>query len=87
MSEGKVKKKVNQDGRWDGGEAPPGSAWVPREQTGAAAVWGHPRQDRSVALSSRIGEPTPGSDFGDERGRGAAKCRHRLKLLPTVRHV
>lgn len=50
------------------------------EPPDAAAVWGHPRQDHSVALSSRIGEPMPGSDFGDERGRGAAKCRdHRLE--------
>jgi len=50
------------------------------EPPDAAAVWGHPRQDRGVALSSRIGEPMPGSDFGDERGRGAARCRdHRLE--------
>jgi hypothetical protein len=27
-----------------------------------------------------VGEPMPGSDFGAERGRGAAKCRgHRLE--------
>ena len=35
----------------------------------------HDAADRLAALASKVGEPTTGSDFREERGRGAAKCR------------
>jgi len=31
--------------------------------------------DRVAALANRVGKPATGSDFSDERGREAAKCR------------
>ena len=46
-----------------------------REPPDAATVWKHGGADRLAALASRVGEPTTGSDFREERGRGAAKCR------------
>jgi len=41
----------------------------------AATVWKHGAADRLAALASRVGQPTTGSDFCEERGSGAAKCR------------
>lgn len=51
-----------------------------RELPNAATVWKPGAADRLAVLASRVGEPTTGSDFRDERGRAAAKCRkHGLK--------
>ena len=65
----KLAATAGEDGRKAGETrsvllAPPGA-----EPPDAVAVWGHPRQDRSVAISSRVDEPMSGSYFGNERGR------------------
>jgi len=46
-----------------------------REPPDAATVWKHGAANRPAAPASRVGEPTTGWGFPEERGRGAAKCR------------
>ena len=41
-----------------------------RELSDAAAVWSHAVQDRGTTITSGVGEPQTGADFGDEGGRG-----------------
>jgi hypothetical protein len=50
-------------------------AAVGREPSDAAGLWSLAGQDRSVALASRVGELTTGSDFSDESGRGGKSVR------------
>jgi len=66
---------VGEDG-WPIDQARPLLLAAPgREPPDAATVWKHGEADRLAALASREGEPTTGSDFREERGREAAKCR------------
>jgi len=66
---------VGEDG-WPIDQARPLLLAAPgREPPDAATVWKHGAADRLAALASRLGEPTTGSDFREERGREAAKCR------------
>ena len=68
-------RRVGEDG-WTAGEARPALlASVGREPSDAATLWSHGLQDTRATRASRVGEPTSGSDFREERGRGAAKCR------------
>ena len=66
---------VGEDGRPIDQARPLLLAATGREPPDAATVWKHGATDRLAAPANRVGEPTTGSDFREERGRGTAKCR------------
>ena len=66
---------AGEDGRWADETCPLVQAPAGRQSSDEAALRKHAVQGRGTTITSGVGEPQTGADFGGEGGRGKGKSR------------